>query len=473
MDELFSTAGAGFAHGVLRGRRRGSLRVIRSPWRRAGGWSPEEAAAELHKRRAELIGQLRRRSQARGIPFAAQEEIVDDAVTAVVMSPRGVANEHHLLGAFWLAVDHRCRRYREGRHFTRLGSRVRVEFDAAVEHATTAAANPFDRLQLRDRIARAADLMADLDAREREVISVMAVLGVGAVPAARHLGLELGEVRSAERSAKLKLDRIAAIAAEGRMCGFRSIAIAAEAAGEASDRDARRARAHLNACTSCKREYRKLRREMRGREFQRAAAAAFLPIPAAPFPHAGGLGRLAAWMQEHMPGLPHGGGERAAEALGGAGAVKAAAFGSAVVIAGGTLTSHIVHTVVDSHAPSRHRVPRLQAPRPVVTSTDAGESTIAQAASTEPASSAQSTPVARTPHRRNQPPPSKSLGYLALGGSSAGASTSSSGSSSPPRATIASTSQSTSTSSASSEASPQPGSPSQSGGGTSLGYLGQ
>ena len=85
---------------------------------------------ELHSRRVELIGQLRCRSEARGVPVGAQEEIVDDAITAVVMSPRGVANEHHLLGAFWLAVDHRCRRHREGRHFTRLGSRVRVEFDA-------------------------------------------------------------------------------------------------------------------------------------------------------------------------------------------------------------------------------------------------------------------------------------------------------------------------------------------------------
>jgi hypothetical protein len=211
---------------------------------------------------------------------------------------------------------------------------------------------------------------------------------------------------------------------------------------------------------------------MRGREFQRAAAAAFLPVPAASFAHAGGLGRLTAWMQDRIPGLPHGGGERAAEALGGAGAVKAAAFGSAVVIAGGSLTSHIVHAVVGSHAPSHHRVPRVQVPRPVVASTAAGQSTIPQA---EPASRAQSTPVARTPHRRNQPPPSKSLGYLALGGSSAGGSgsPSASGSSSPPRATIASSSQSIRTSSPSSEASPQPSSPSHSGGGTSLGYLGK
>jgi hypothetical protein len=73
--------------------RLGRTRVIR-PWHRNGRWSPEEAAGELHRRRTELIGQLRHRSERRAIPAAAQEEIVDDAITAVVMSPRGVANEH-------------------------------------------------------------------------------------------------------------------------------------------------------------------------------------------------------------------------------------------------------------------------------------------------------------------------------------------------------------------------------------------
>src|SRR5207245_3522003 len=113
---------------------------------------------------------LRRRSEGRRIPPAAQEEIVDDAITAVVMSPRGIADEHHLLGAFWLAVDHRCRRHREGRHLTRLGSRRRVELALAAQHAPLPD-NPFDALELRDRLARAADLMADLDARERQVFS--------------------------------------------------------------------------------------------------------------------------------------------------------------------------------------------------------------------------------------------------------------------------------------------------------------
>src|ERR1039457_6476929 len=56
--------------------RPGRMWVIR-PWHRSGRGSPQEAAAELHRRRAELIGQLRRRSEARGVPAGAQEEIVD------------------------------------------------------------------------------------------------------------------------------------------------------------------------------------------------------------------------------------------------------------------------------------------------------------------------------------------------------------------------------------------------------------
>jgi hypothetical protein len=111
MDELLSTSV--WRTLVLR-RRPGRTRVI-LPRHRVGGWPPEEAARGLHKRRAELIGQLRRRSERRGVPFVAQDEIVDNAITAVVMSPRGVTNEHHLLGAFWLAVDHRCQRKRPPR----------------------------------------------------------------------------------------------------------------------------------------------------------------------------------------------------------------------------------------------------------------------------------------------------------------------------------------------------------------------
>ncbi len=434
------------------------------PWHRIGGCSPEEAAGELHRRRPELVGQLRRRSESGGVPVSAQEEIVDDAITAVVMSPRRIANEHHLLGAFWLAVDHRCRRYREGRHFARLGSRVRVELDAALAQAT-GSVNPFDRLELRDRFARAADLMADLSPREREVVSIMATCGVGPIPTARLLHLPLGEVRSAARSASAKLDRVAAIAAAGRMCEFRSRAIAADAAGQASDHEARRARAHVQACAPCGRVYRRLRREMRGREWQRAASAAFLPLPAVSSGHAGGFGKVAIWLEQRVSSIPRGGGERTAEVLGGAGLVKAAAAGTAIVAAGGALTGHIVHEIT---APS----PRHQARVKRQVEGRAGLATRPRAP-TGPVVWTRTSSLAADPSKpgtvhMSPAPPSKSLGYLAVGGSSGKSSSSTPGSSSPVRATAASVGQS---GEASSSEAPQQ--PAQSGGGTSLNYLGK
>jgi DNA-directed RNA polymerase specialized sigma24 family protein len=433
------------------------------PRQRNGRWSPEAAAGELHRRRAELIGQLRRRSEGRAIPPAAQEEIVDDAITAVVMAPRGVANEHHLLGAFWLAVDHRCRRHREGRHLTRLGSRRRVEFDLAAEQAP-AGANPFDALELRDRFARAADLMADLDRLERQVVSVMASTGVGAVSAAHMLGLPLGEVRSAARSANAKLDRVAAIYAAGRMCQFRAGAIAADAGGEASERDAGRARAHVSACVPCRIVYRRLRREMRGREFQRAAVAAFLPLPAMSVGHVGGIGKLAIWIEGRIGFMPRGSAERAAEVLGGAGLAKAAVASTAIVAAGGALTGHIVHAIEGTRAPAQHRahVPRQPHPPAAL----ARESATSALAANGPSSSVGRSSTHTT--RSLPAPPSKSLGYLALGGSSGGAAPSTSAdSSSSARAAVASVHAS------SSEGSPPPSQPAQSGGGTSLNYLGR
>ena len=445
------------------------------PWQRNGRWSPEDAAAELQSRRAGLIGQLRRRSEARGVPAGAQEEIVDDAITAVVMAPRGVANEHHLMGAFWLAVDHRCRRHREGRHFTRLGSRQRVEFDLAAQKAPDGA-NPFDQLELRDRFARAADLMADLDPRERQVVSAMASNGVGPVSAARMLGLPLGEVRSAARSANLKLDRVAAISAAGRMCQFRARAIVADAAGAADADDARLARAHVSACVPCGRVYRQLRREMRAREFQRAAVAAFLPIPAMSAGHIGGVGKLAIWIEQRINFMPRGGGERTAEVLGGAGIAKAAIAGTAIVAAGGALTGHLVHSIegAPSHAHRRAHVTRQVSQTATLPGDAYRNSSIA---ARSPSSSAQQPRAAAATRHGIPTPPSKSLGYLALGrsenGSRAGHGT---GESSAPIASAASTSTRSESTPTTETAAPPPSeshaSAPQSGGGTSLGYLG-
>ncbi len=394
-------------------RRPESARVT-GPGHSNGGWSPEAAAAELHRRRAELIGQLRRRSDGRGVPPTAQEEIVDDAITAVVMSPRGIRNERHMLGGFWVAVENRCNRYREGRHFTRLGSRMRVEFDATSQQATLSA-NPYETLELRDRFARAADLMAELDPRECQVVSVMACYGVGPVPAARLLGLPLGEVRSAVRSANAKLDRVAAIAAAGRMCQFRERVIAADAAGEANEYDARLAQAHVTACVPCGRVYRRLRREMRGREFQRAAAAAFLPMPAAPLGHATALGKLAVWIEQRVPFLPRGSGGRAAEVLGGAGVAKVAIAGTALVAATASIATHTFQSPTPAHH-HHHRLARATTagPAAIATSTPGRNSSVSAVAASSTLGRAASPPThGKLPSSAKRLP--RRLRYLAIG----------------------------------------------------------
>jgi len=324
-----------------------------------------------------------------------------------------------------------------------------------------------------DRFARAADPMADLDPRERQVVSVMTSNGVGPFSAARLLGLPLGEVRSAARSANSKLDRVAAISAAGRMCQFRAGAIAADAAGAATEDEARLARAHVSACVPCGRVYRQLRREMRGREFQRAAVAAFLPLPAISVGHVQGAGKLAIWIEQRIHFMPRGSGERAAEALGGAGIAKAAVAGTAIVAAGGALTGHLVHSIEDAQSQAHHH--RAHVTR------QAGQPAWATASSF--AAHGASSPVqpGKTPttSRHNLPtPPSKSLGYLALGKSAAAPRVSSEtrgGTAHIASATGTSTrSENTATTeTAAPPPSERPASSTQRGGGTSLGYLGR
>jgi hypothetical protein len=94
-------------------------------------------------------------------------------------------------------------------------------------------------------------------------------------------------------------------------------------------------------------------------------AAAFLPVPAISLEHHFGLiGRTVDWLTSH----PRLGGDRVAEALGGAGAVKVAAAGSAVVVATATLAgvsppslSHSSAKPRREHAAVRRHVPRTTA----------------------------------------------------------------------------------------------------------------
>jgi hypothetical protein len=356
-----------------RGSRQTPPRRLRAPWRR-GAWSSAEAALALQSQRAELLRTLCSRGDAQGMSKTILEEVVNDAICVVVMMRRPIASEEHLIGAFWTAARILLRQHHQGRHSLRVGSRSRVGLETIAAQVVVGDLGPDDVLALKDRVARAADFVAQLDELERDIVSVMAIRGTGIKLTARMLGLPAKTVKAAERSAQGKLERVAVIAAAGRMCDYRGRPIAAYATGSASVEDERLARVHLAGCAACRASYAQLRREMRGSDFKRDAAAALLPAPVLPFGHhLGALGRLLGWTSDR----PRFGTERAVEVLGGAGVVKAAAAGSAVVVATATLAGG-VHTAL-LHKPSQQHGGTRVSHRRTVAHRVAANKTIADA----------------------------------------------------------------------------------------------
>ena len=396
----------------------GRWRRVRAPWH-SGEWTPEEVARALHMRREELLGELRRLPTTRGLPESALEEIVDDAACAVVMKRRAIVDEEHLRRAFWLSVKLLLARYREGRHRVRLGSRERTDFDAVAMSAPVPGPGVSETVELLDRLALAADFMAQLDEFEARVTALMAIRGVGIKLAARELGVPLKTVKAAAQRAEAKLEQVATIAAAGRMCGYREGAIRAHASGTARSEQAKVARAHLAACAGCRRSYVLMVREMRRREFQRRASAALLPMPLLPVgAHPGLAERLAAFVNARVPGggVPAGGSaprERVLTLLGGgAGAAK-----SAGVLAGATLlvvgATSGVRELTGSHTPARHRAPHIVTNARPTSEAGASMTTVASGAArgSEPTRSVK---VAQTTDGRS------GGGFSYLGGSPSG-----------------------------------------------------
>jgi DNA-directed RNA polymerase specialized sigma24 family protein len=305
------------------------------------------------------------------MPGGALDEIVDDATCAVVMKPRTIRDEEHLRRAFWLSARFLLARYHEGRHRVRVGSRQRADFALLAESIAADGPTVAEAAELKDRLARAADFMAQLDALEARVTSYMAARGIGIKLAARELDLPLNTVKAAAHSAQTKLEQVAAIAAAGRMCDYRQPAIEAHAAQVAEPQQARVAQAHISACPRCRSSYVLLVREMRRRDFQRRASAAFLPLPAL-MVHPTLLARVASFVGTHMPGdrMPNGLGprERALAVLGsgGAGAAKAAGLlaGATLVVVGATTGAHDFQRPAKSSA--RHARPKVHVARIVV-----------------------------------------------------------------------------------------------------------
>jgi anti-sigma factor RsiW len=292
----------------------------------------------------------------------------------------------------------------------------------------------------------------------------MAAHGLGVKRAAKAMGEPIKTVLAAHRSAQRKLDHVAAITAAGRMCDYRQPAIHAHAQGTAEAEQETAARAHLAACTSCRSSYATLVREMRGREYQRAASAAFLPPPVlVAGVHGRWIERLTSLLTSGRAPSGSATAERTAGVLGGGGLVKAAAVTSAIVVAGAGVGARVVHSL-ESTAPVHHHhkiTARRVSSGPAASITPpaiAGGLTTESEAGSHPA-----VPASARHGSRPAPPPSHADGYLALGGSA-------SEDSSDPHASAASV---TSTSSSPEPARESPPPPTRTGGGTNLNYLGQ
>lgn len=132
------------------------MRLLRAPWHR-GAWSSAEVALALQAQRTELLRVVRARTDAHGVPEDVLEELVNEAMCIVVMMRRPIVCEEHLMGAFGMAMRLLLRHRREGRGSLRVGSRPRVEFEKIAARAPSDDPGPDEIVELRDRVARAAD----------------------------------------------------------------------------------------------------------------------------------------------------------------------------------------------------------------------------------------------------------------------------------------------------------------------------
>jgi hypothetical protein len=126
-----------------------------------------EIARALQAQRRQLLRAAAARSDARGLPEDLVEELVDEAICTVVLMRKPIASEEHLIGAFWTAVRLLLCHHREGRRRIRVGARACVDFESAAVHAAAYDPTPDEVVELKDRLTRAADFMAQLSELER------------------------------------------------------------------------------------------------------------------------------------------------------------------------------------------------------------------------------------------------------------------------------------------------------------------
>lgn len=246
-------------------------------------WDSERRAQVLLERREALIDRLPGEIRAaRDVRPDVRELIVDEAIGYVALDHRGpLASEADLERLFWGACAKRVRRALYQRAYDTVRGRWRPATAEALDRVADGP-DPAAEVVRREEQRTALEFATMLSPRERQVFACKygGELERGYKDIARHLGLPVLQVRSAERSIAGKLERFAAIVSAGRLCGYRAPVVASLAAGRASEREGRTARAHLTHCAPCTAEFKRQLHYMHGAVFARKVAA-LLPVPPA------------------------------------------------------------------------------------------------------------------------------------------------------------------------------------------------
>ncbi len=308
-----------------------------------------------------------------GAGTAEIEELYDS--TALALLSRPYESEEHLRAALHIGIKMRALRL----HRDRTAHRQTLTHAAPVIHAAKRARafaqEPEGALIAQEDGIIIGEFLSELTPREREVFVLMADKRSWHTIATA-LGIEEKEARTVMRSCERKRKLFLTLYGTGRLCGFRSHAIAALLSGQQTgELVLAQALTHLRHCRTCQAQHQTTNEQLRAAFEGRALAV--LPVPVLLHTHAGLLDRIRSLLEyptrvaERLAGPGPGTGirERLAEAGTGAGAATKVALGLASIAAltGGTLdATHILDPPTSHH--TRH-ANHAAAPQPATAPT--------------------------------------------------------------------------------------------------------
>jgi RNA polymerase sigma factor (sigma-70 family) len=354
-------------------------------------------------------------AECRGLGHEQLEDLYQD--TAVVLLERSFQNEEHLRNALRWGIKHRALHlHRDERRRGEILAQRAPELQLAAEGREQDHTPELAAVLAQDRLF-VSEFLSELTELERRVFWLVSE-GMRYRAIAPILDMQVNETRKAFRACEHKRERFQLLHDTGRLCGYRSHTIQALLSGEgASERLARGAFAHLEACAHCRAEHKTNARRLR-RSFQEQAAA-LIPFPALAA-HMGWLERLdlraRVLYQRLLPfsSPPGPGGVREgaiAMAVSGGAAVRLAAGAATVaVLAGGTIGAT---DELQGHRVRHHHVAKRSAARRSKVARAVGTPPVLAAVTVSHAYASGSSQPSSRPHAA-QPSPSRQPGGFAF-----------------------------------------------------------